>query len=100
MCYRGIPLVTTPSGADGLLLGRQAPGAECPPFLTAASAVSFVDMVVALLSNASLWQAASAAALAHANENFSLAAQAHDLERALNVAFMHRERGLAEAAQQ
>ena len=88
--YRGIPLVTTPFGADGLLFDQKT-SSKVAPFATADSAVMFVKQVVMMFLNASLWTATSSAALSHVYEHFSLAAHAHDIERALNIAFENHE---------
>lgn len=82
-------MVTTPSGSDGLRL-RTSPSDSAPLF-TAHSTQQFIDTVVEVFSNGEVWRLASAAALAHANQNFNLAAQAYDLEQAINIAFINRE---------
>jgi GT2 family glycosyltransferase len=72
----GLPLVTTPVGAQGL-----------PGIVDVASvcsdAASFADAVCQLLLDDALWQQRSAAQLTYAQERFSAAALRHSLMRAM-----------------
>jgi hypothetical protein len=78
---RGIPLVTTTNGADGLFIehtqGQQS------PFFIADIPAQFVRYVVELYKNEDIWLATSGAALRHARAFFSTFAQAEDLEKIL-----------------
>ena len=76
---RGIPLVTTTNGADGLFIERVE--GKNSPFFIADQSKDFIRDVVALYHNKDLWMATSSAALKHAHEYFSTFAQAEDLER-------------------
>ena len=87
---RGIPLVTTVTGADGLHYNEIASPVNSmfnPPFFVSTSVASFIESTVALFVNETLWSQTSEAALKHASEYFSLSAQADDIEEAVRIAF-------------
>jgi glycosyltransferase involved in cell wall biosynthesis len=75
----GLPLVTTPIGAEGL---APAPGV----MRVAADAAAFVEAVRGLLESPAAWDAQSAAQRAYAAEHFSRAALRRALQQALTGA--------------
>jgi hypothetical protein len=88
--YRGIPLVTTATGADGLEYDhsrQSSPQEKTPPFFVAETADGFIQNVIALLTRPDIWEDVSKSSLLHATNHFSLTAQAHDLEDAINAAY-------------
>lgn len=89
---RGVPLVTTSCGAQGLRLPPSNRPSE-QPCLVVDGAEQFVASVKNLYTNSKLWLAVSRAAVIHARNVFSLQAQAHDLEEAINSAFLSASKG-------
>eukprot|EP00602_Paraphysomonas_sp_CaronLab_P000217 CAMPEP_0185030072 /NCGR_PEP_ID=MMETSP1103-20130426/16802_1 /TAXON_ID=36769 /ORGANISM="Paraphysomonas bandaiensis, Strain Caron Lab Isolate" /LENGTH=1263 /DNA_ID=CAMNT_0027565045 /DNA_START=279 /DNA_END=4070 /DNA_ORIENTATION=- len=86
---RGLPMVTTADGSHGLMYDQGAYDEnDYPaPFFIAGSAEEFSHTVIRLYSDNTLWRKTALAALRHARSSFSLQSQAHELERALQIAF-------------
>jgi O-antigen biosynthesis protein len=76
--WHGVPVVLTPTGAQGL------PGVECAARI-ATEPAAFASAVCDLLMDDALWRERSAAGAEYARERFSVAAHRRSLLRALNI---------------
>lgn len=102
-------MVTTPDGSHGLkydYIAGPRDGSSAP-FLVASTAVEFADTVVTLYTNNNMWREVNIqlsllqtcqwwlifqiqmalASLRHARSEFGLGAQAHEIEKAIQIAF-------------
>jgi glycosyltransferase involved in cell wall biosynthesis len=82
----GIPLITTTSGAQGLLHGnagwsnnRTAGYAEDVPFLVRDDAYGFASAIAAVCSDRALAARLALAGMEHAEEHYSERVQLHDV---------------------
>ena len=76
--WHGVPVVLTPTGAQGL------PGVECAAQI-ATEPAAFAIAVCDLLIDDALWRRRSSAGAQYARERFSVAAQRQSLLRALDI---------------
>ena len=80
--FSGVPMVTTPTGADGLEYDD-----ALRPFFIAENPDDFVSRVIELYTNRQAWEEMSRRATEHARNVFSLTRQAFEVEEVLQVAF-------------